>query len=456
MARLGVGSRVAIVCLLSGPHVFMPVEVRASSPCIFAVTETPDPRTGNTEHRFFCTDFHFGTLIVDPQGRLIFRPRPDQADPNGFGTSWFINPFLAGADPAAGVADNVLATDQGIEISLSGEVTRRSAPSYGIWSLHGSISYDAGAQRVFGSGALDIMLDDTLVAVGADLNIDRISSNFLHDVPLQTGGSGDTGDMGQAVARYAPGGDPFVWNPPAMPSHFPLDFSLYLEIEVVGQLNTVDTEALGEGFQIQIARKPTFKLLYTSATDQMIAGFIWDQNQGQNFAADNVGINHLFIQSETSGIDFNLSFEVESTVPDVDLPPTPTATTTSTPTATPSATLAPTATSTAADTNTPTGTFTPTVTPTRTNTPTATITPTPTPTNAETKTPMPTGTPILCVGDCNGDGRVTIDNIIILVHIALGLRPVDDCQAGDVNRDNAITLDELVRAVANALNDCSS
>ncbi|MCX8073482.1 MAG: hypothetical protein N3C12_13700 [Candidatus Binatia bacterium] len=61
-----------------------------------------------------------------------------------------------------------------------------------------------------------------------------------------------------------------------------------------------------------------------------------------------------------------------------------------------------------------------------------------------------------CVGDCGADGEVTIDELINMVNIALGSRPVTDCNAGDENRDGEITIDEIIKAVNNALNGCSA
>jgi hypothetical protein len=217
--------------------------------------------------------------------------------------------------------DSVAPNTSGIDISTHGHVTRAGGSTYGTWDLQGNLSYDPAAQRVFGSGTLLITLDGTLADAGADLNLERIASNFLHDVPLQIGGEGDTGDMRHAMVRYAPNGDSrdFSWFPPALHSHFPADSSHYLRIEVLGQLNTVDTQALGEPFQIEIARKPTLKLTYTSATDPIFSGLIWDASEGQNFAADNVGINHLLRQGATSSKVFTLPFSFESTV----IPPPP-------------------------------------------------------------------------------------------------------------------------------------
>ena len=59
----------------------------------------------------------------------------------------------------------------------------------------------------------------------------------------------------------------------------------------------------------------------------------------------------------------------------------------------------------------------------------------------------------LCVGDCSGDGRVTIVDIIRLVDIALGHA---DPSKGDPNRDGEITIDEIVAAVNSALTGCSA
>jgi len=55
-------------------------------------------------------------------------------------------------------------------------------------------------------------------------------------------------------------------------------------------------------------------------------------------------------------------------------------------------------------------------------------------------------------GDCNGDGMVTIDELITGVNIALGNLPVTACPAFDTNRDGRVTIEELIAAVNAALN----
>ncbi len=59
-----------------------------------------------------------------------------------------------------------------------------------------------------------------------------------------------------------------------------------------------------------------------------------------------------------------------------------------------------------------------------------------------------------CGGDCGGDGEVTVDEIIVMVNIALEATPVSACLAGDTNSDGTVTVDEIIGAVNNALNGC--
>jgi hypothetical protein len=87
--------------------------------------------------------------------------------------------------------------------------------------------------------------------------------------------------------------------------------------------------------------------------------------------------------------------------------------------------------------------------PTPTSTPIATATVAP-------ATPTATATAVAtCVGNCNGDGSVSIDELIKLVDIALGSAPPADCANG-IPVGTAVDISMLVRAVANALRGCGS
>jgi len=117
---------------------------------------------------------------------------------------------------------------------------------------------------------------------------------------------------------------------------------------------------------------------------------------------------------------------------------------------------------------TPFGTATPTLdtpTPTATATadlatPTATATADPaTPTHSATAGPStPTATATVdvaaCAGDCDGDGKVVVNELVLGVNIALTQRPASACPAFDTNRDGRVIVNELVAAVGKLLTAC--
>jgi hypothetical protein len=59
-----------------------------------------------------------------------------------------------------------------------------------------------------------------------------------------------------------------------------------------------------------------------------------------------------------------------------------------------------------------------------------------------------------CIGDCNADAAVTVDEVIAGVNIDLGVADMSTCVAFDANGDGQVTVDEITAAVSNALNGC--
>jgi YVTN family beta-propeller protein len=59
-----------------------------------------------------------------------------------------------------------------------------------------------------------------------------------------------------------------------------------------------------------------------------------------------------------------------------------------------------------------------------------------------------------CVGDCDGDFAVTVDEILMGVSIALGEDAVSACPQLDPDGKGQVTVDEVLTAVDNALNGC--
>ena len=59
-----------------------------------------------------------------------------------------------------------------------------------------------------------------------------------------------------------------------------------------------------------------------------------------------------------------------------------------------------------------------------------------------------------CIGDCNTDGSVTVNEILGMIDVALGNAQVVGCSAGDANIDDQITVDEILTAMNAALGGC--
>ena len=65
------------------------------------------------------------------------------------------------------------------------------------------------------------------------------------------------------------------------------------------------------------------------------------------------------------------------------------------------------------------------------------------------------GLVLACAGDCDGDGTVTVNELVTAVTIALGTAALSTCTAVDANGDGTVIIDELVAAVSSALIECA-
>jgi len=102
----------------------------------------------------------------------------------------------------------------------------------------------------------------------------------------------------------------------------------------------------------------------------------------------------------------------------------------------------------------PTATPTPTRTATRVATPTNTVGPTNTPRPTNTRGPTPTIVPGPCYGDCNSNGLVAVNELILGVNISLEIASVDRCPLADADDNGQVSISELIKAVNRALYGC--
>ena len=105
----------------------------------------------------------------------------------------------------------------------------------------------------------------------------------------------------------------------------------------------------------------------------------------------------------------------------------------------------------------PTRTATPIPTPTVRSSPGITGTPSPSATvpPGSTATATPTDVVRGCHGDCNGDGMVSISELIGAVNIALGNAAPDTCVNADADGSGEVLINDLIAAVNAALGGCA-
>jgi hypothetical protein len=61
---------------------------------------------------------------------------------------------------------------------------------------------------------------------------------------------------------------------------------------------------------------------------------------------------------------------------------------------------------------------------------------------------------IACAGDCNDDGRVSVDELVRAVSIALGAAPPSQCPGLDADGSGSVEVPEVIAAVGHALDGC--
>jgi hypothetical protein len=255
---------------------------------------------GNQEIRLCRDGQHFGSIILTAAGALSIRPHPGK-DPNGWGSSLYLQAFLSGPTVLAGASRSVEGlASTGITVKASGPVSAPASATYGTWSWQMTFAYDPAA-RVMTTvgGTYSVSLDGLLSVAAQDLNVARIASNYLHDVPQLNppGTNGDTGDMQEVVVSN---GLNQTWSPPANPGFYPQDQADHMTIDVKGQYNVVDTARQGLP-AIAAAYKPELTLtLANQATGlPMIFGAAYDTAKSSDFSADNVGVTPIVLKSWT-------------------------------------------------------------------------------------------------------------------------------------------------------------
>ncbi len=270
------------------------------------------------ELRLFLHGHHFATILTQG-GIFAFRPHPG-VDRNGWGSTLYLQPFIADAVLGHAEVTAAFASPTGIVVSVTGRVSKGESSTFGGWAIPNLVlRYDPAVKRISGEGDYAIRIDGPVAQAQGDLNLYRLASNFLDDVPLLDGSTGDTGDM--LSADYVSAGTTNTWIPPLQPGHFPGPATDDLDITASGAFYNVDTLAQSwTNFRaIQAAYKPSIRVVLEAAVPGygMIPGFIYTTAESQMYYADNVGITPV-ITSSSSATQFQYSVSIESAALDGD------------------------------------------------------------------------------------------------------------------------------------------
>jgi len=289
----------------------------------------PEATYGNDrEIHIYCADTHFASVVITNGAiggpySVVLRGHPG-LDVNGWGPGHHLGAFLSSGDSIDTVKPPVSVTPAsgGVTVVASGRVNRKVGAPYGTWDTSISLIFDKAGKQITGSGSYHVVLPGSLAAAGEDLNLGRMASNYLTDVPLQCGGFGNTGDTSMVEIERV-GLSSAAWDLAAYPANCPTDPSTNMAIDAYGNCNDVDTYLMGlTDPTIASVYKPGLRVSLESLDGTQIMtfcgtyaeGYVDPHCQGYDVSrcpyADNLGMEHIVKAGNESGTD--LSFKLTS------------------------------------------------------------------------------------------------------------------------------------------------
>jgi len=289
----------------------------------------PEAVYGNDhEIHIYCAETHFASVVITNGAiggpySVVLRGHPG-VDVNGWGPGHHLGAFLSSGDSIDTVKPpvSVTASTNGVTVVVSGQVNRKVGAPYGTWDTSISLIFDKAGKKITGSGSYHVAIPGPLAAAGEDLNLGRMSSNYLIDVPLQCGGVGNTGDT-SLVEIERVGLSSAAWDLIDYPASCPTDPSTNMAIDAYGNCNDVDTFVMGlTDPTINSVYKPGLRVSFESLDGTQIMTFCGKFAEGyvaqncKNYDvsrcpySDNLGMEHIVKAGSETGTD--LSFKLTS------------------------------------------------------------------------------------------------------------------------------------------------
>ncbi|MGB4099494.1 MAG: hypothetical protein WBM02_08820 [bacterium] len=290
---------------------------------------------GSPEHHWqwmcYYQHHHFLTLSEFDDGRVVLRPHPG-CDPNGWGSSLYLMPFTS--LPFHNGSGSVTVFFDHIEVHIIGNISDGTASGFGKFTAVLMLTYDPESKIIEGSGDYEIICHlGTPTPLPDHLKLYLIHSNYLCNVPLQSGGIGDTGDTSDI--QFQVQGYPLQsWHPPSGSGHYPLDFGDWIDVNAPANYNEVDNTRQGQctptpnytPSMIDAAYKPSMevRIFAQSGSTGLNLGFAGNYAQEpedsckqvddpccpcKQFWSDNLGI-HPMVYTNSPSIPQTLSYAI--------------------------------------------------------------------------------------------------------------------------------------------------
>lgn len=273
---------------------------------------------------------HHALTVLHAAGLFALRTHPGN-DPNGWGTTLYLQAFFPGALLRGARIRICEPIENGIHLHADGPICRGKRGAAGTWAADLRLQYDSERRRIDGIGSYRLTLEDTVktLALG-DLNLLKIASNHLQDVPHQDGTRGDTGDVATVAFSFDSRTVPWDLHDPVHTTFFLPDHAAHanLTCALSGELYDVDSRAQGfDATSIARAWKPSLDLTLTTDTLHPLTVFAkrasgLDPEATQRYGRpvrlseaywqDNIGITPLILAADSTEKTFSFGIELHS------------------------------------------------------------------------------------------------------------------------------------------------
>jgi len=253
----------------------------------------------NKETRIKKDKDHFATLI-EKENSIAIRLNPLK-NKDSWGSTIYLQPFMPYSRFENSNPVMIENFQKNLILNIGGEISGLKKDK-NKWNINSIIKFDKSNKKIEIEGQYKILLNEPT----HNLNLLRVSSNYLYEVPLLSNRIGNTGDISKII--YTIDEKKKIWNPLLNPSHFPQDTAQKIKLELKENYNNIDTKA--QGYEsIKAVNKPNILIDLQSEDIDFLFGGMYDLNKSKKFWEDNIGV---VVLSKSNMTEYIINFRIRS------------------------------------------------------------------------------------------------------------------------------------------------